>query len=201
MVLKPENPENQMQLSDNTKGYLVCTQCKGYYELQENESPEDFDKCECGGSLKYYKPQTPREDNLKSTKQDVSNKSPKSGGKYSTQKSLEKVKTETSTSNKVVDCISPQEPVSDDVLNTLIKDKGNLWDNVEEFRPENQEYKNTDNIIEQNRMRMIIDQKRALEESNQKSSRISRIGPLGFLGIVIVLLIVVLIIILFGKML
>lgn len=34
-------------------GYLVCEQCGGYYELQEGESPEDFEACECGGELKY----------------------------------------------------------------------------------------------------------------------------------------------------
>lgn len=34
--------------------YLVCDKCGGYYELQPNESPNDFmDKCECGGNLKY----------------------------------------------------------------------------------------------------------------------------------------------------
>lgn len=34
-------------------GYLVCEKCEGYYELQENESPQDFSSCECGGNLKY----------------------------------------------------------------------------------------------------------------------------------------------------
>jgi hypothetical protein len=32
--------------------YLICKKCKGYYELQRGESIEDFEKCECGGSLK-----------------------------------------------------------------------------------------------------------------------------------------------------
>ncbi len=32
-------------------GYLECDNCKGYYELQNGESPEDFSKCECGGKL------------------------------------------------------------------------------------------------------------------------------------------------------
>ncbi|BDZ68605.1 zinc ribbon domain-containing protein [Methanobacterium ferruginis] len=33
-------------------GYLVCQNCKGYYELEEDEKPEDFDdECECGGIL------------------------------------------------------------------------------------------------------------------------------------------------------
>ncbi|WP_162530331.1 hypothetical protein [Methanobacterium paludis] len=35
-------------------GYLKCEKCGGYYELQEGESPEDFEECECGGKLKYY---------------------------------------------------------------------------------------------------------------------------------------------------
>lgn len=34
-------------------GYLICERCKGYYELQEGESPEEFDKCLCGGKLRY----------------------------------------------------------------------------------------------------------------------------------------------------
>jgi len=36
-----------------SRGYLICNTCLGYYKLKENESPEDFNKCECGGSLKY----------------------------------------------------------------------------------------------------------------------------------------------------
>ena len=35
-------------------GYLVCEKCKGYYKLREDESWEDFSKCECDGNLKYY---------------------------------------------------------------------------------------------------------------------------------------------------
>jgi len=32
--------------------YLVCYKCGSYYELQEGESPDDFDlKCDCGGEL------------------------------------------------------------------------------------------------------------------------------------------------------
>jgi len=36
-------------------GYLKCEKCGGYYELQEGESPDDFDVCECGGKLGYVK--------------------------------------------------------------------------------------------------------------------------------------------------
>jgi len=34
-------------------GYLVCDKCGGYYELQSGESPEDFDRCQCGGKLEF----------------------------------------------------------------------------------------------------------------------------------------------------
>ncbi|MCC7551096.1 MAG: hypothetical protein KO316_06365 [Methanobacterium sp.] len=33
--------------------YLVCQKCGGYYELQGDESPEDFVSCHCGGQLIY----------------------------------------------------------------------------------------------------------------------------------------------------
>ncbi|WP_414469569.1 hypothetical protein [Methanobacterium sp. ACI-7] len=38
-----------------SKGYLVCENCGGYYKLQEGENATDFDYCQCGGKLKYYK--------------------------------------------------------------------------------------------------------------------------------------------------
>ncbi len=42
-------------------GYLFCDECKGYYQLQKGESPEDFSvECECGGNVWYIE----RLDNL-----------------------------------------------------------------------------------------------------------------------------------------
>ncbi len=32
---------------------MVCDLCNGTYELDEEESPEDFDKCRCGGNLNH----------------------------------------------------------------------------------------------------------------------------------------------------
>lgn len=31
--------------------YLICRRCNGYYQLEEYESPEDFECCWCGGDL------------------------------------------------------------------------------------------------------------------------------------------------------
>lgn len=33
--------------------YMICEKCHGYYRLQRNEFPEDFEHCQCGGNLKY----------------------------------------------------------------------------------------------------------------------------------------------------
>lgn len=35
-------------------GYLRCKSCGGCYELQEGESPADFESCNCGGELEFY---------------------------------------------------------------------------------------------------------------------------------------------------
>jgi hypothetical protein len=34
-------------------GYLCCRSCGGCYQLEEDESPQDFDRCQCGGELIY----------------------------------------------------------------------------------------------------------------------------------------------------
>lgn len=33
--------------------YLICEKCGGYYTLKKGEKPDDFETCECGGSLRY----------------------------------------------------------------------------------------------------------------------------------------------------
>ncbi|MGB9980107.1 hypothetical protein [Methanobacterium sp.] len=35
-------------------GYLICDTCNDVYKLQDGESPEEFDTCQCGGNLEYY---------------------------------------------------------------------------------------------------------------------------------------------------
>jgi hypothetical protein len=36
-------------------GLLICTTCDGYYNLEEDETPDDFVQCSCGGTLTYVK--------------------------------------------------------------------------------------------------------------------------------------------------
>lgn len=35
------------------KGLLICPMCNGYYNLEEDETPDDFVQCSCGGTLNY----------------------------------------------------------------------------------------------------------------------------------------------------
>lgn len=43
--------------------YVICEKCGGFYELQEGESFNDFDSCQCGGFLKYSEILPNTEDN------------------------------------------------------------------------------------------------------------------------------------------
>jgi hypothetical protein len=45
----------KLKSDEEEQGYLICEECHGYYKLLEDESPEDFAECECGGKLKHYK--------------------------------------------------------------------------------------------------------------------------------------------------
>lgn len=35
--------------------YLLCRNCSGYFKLEANESPHDYETCSCGGQLRYLK--------------------------------------------------------------------------------------------------------------------------------------------------
>jgi hypothetical protein len=60
--------------------YLICERCGGYYELNEGESPDDFDRCQCGGKLRYSKTlpncnafDSHETENIKNGKEEVDN--------------------------------------------------------------------------------------------------------------------------------
>ena len=47
-------------ITTDGNGYLVCNRCGSYYELNEEEFPEDYDnECDCGGKLEYKKSNKP----------------------------------------------------------------------------------------------------------------------------------------------
>ncbi len=46
---------NKSSRSESREGYLICEDCLGYYKLEKDESPDDFESCNCGGKLKFSK--------------------------------------------------------------------------------------------------------------------------------------------------
>jgi hypothetical protein len=50
-------PMNNTELGGQVieMSYLLCRQCNGYFKLEYNESPHDFESCSCGGPLRYLK--------------------------------------------------------------------------------------------------------------------------------------------------
>lgn len=48
-----KNKYRKRHQEKESHGYLVCENCRGFYELQENETLEDFSTCQCGGKLNY----------------------------------------------------------------------------------------------------------------------------------------------------
>lgn len=42
-----------MKDMNSSSGYLRCENCNGYYELEEGEDPDDFERCQCGGGLEF----------------------------------------------------------------------------------------------------------------------------------------------------
>ncbi len=51
--LAPEIPETTPKTGGKKERYVLCEKCNGYYKLEEDESPEDFESCHCGGKLIY----------------------------------------------------------------------------------------------------------------------------------------------------
>lgn len=49
-----KNNQIRPKIKPKTNGYLVCDKCKGFYELDADESPDNFElECECGGKLEF----------------------------------------------------------------------------------------------------------------------------------------------------
>lgn len=55
--LTPEIQETTNKSGDKKERYVWCEECKGYYKLEEDESPDDFESCQCGGRLVYAEKQ------------------------------------------------------------------------------------------------------------------------------------------------
>jgi hypothetical protein len=205
MVSNTDENHEFIVLQDNTAGYLVCSFCRGYYELQEGENPDDFDRCECGNPLEFYRSRSQFHSRITSDSA-VSDPAMEYNDKSEVEdQKLDEMKIENgqmSENRQIMDRFIPQEPVSDEVLANLKEDIGrDLWEVLDQYKTiesENETLTNHD-VIEMDRLMMMVDQKRAIKENGsdfQKQSLYQKIGPVGFLGVAIVLVLAVLVLIL-----
>lgn len=191
MVLDHSEEDEDFDFPDTHYGYLVCTFCRGYYELQEGESPDDFDKCECGHVLEYqstvqFHSRTPNPD-------------------FEVDEKLDSEDTALPDNRQIINQLSQQDNVTEDMLSNLKQDSRDLWDIVEQYETSaehSNEKVSQKDVVEMNRLMMLVDEKRALEENSSSNlkSIAGRMGPIGLLGVFVVLLIIVLMIVLASEL-
>jgi len=181
-----------------SNGYLICHSCHGYYELKENESPDDFNACECGGSLIYAED---IENLLESSKAPVDNK------KY---EDLEEVvdflKNEARERKELLKNLSERVTIQEQALDNInndnlleIKDNTSVWDIIDD-KDLGYEIIHQKNIIESD-----INQEDAfLAQIKQKRSRSTSLytgdkySSLILTGAIVILLLILFIIALYA---
>ncbi|AEG17520.1 hypothetical protein MSWAN_0481 [Methanobacterium paludis] len=106
---------------------MVCENCKGYYQLKDGESPEDFERCECGSPLDYYK-------TLKDFKIELDRKNIQRREYAEIEKMVNILKTKTKERKLMINTLSKQGTVEDELLKDIKDDKWTLGDLLEEKR-------------------------------------------------------------------
>jgi len=207
MALDHSEEDEDFDFPDTHYGYLVCTSCRGYYELQEGESPDDFDRCECGHVLEY---RSTVQFHSRTHTPNFEGSDTSTGNNYNSNRNIdEKLDSEDNKlpdNRQIINQLSHQDNAAEDMLSNIKQDSRDLWDIVEQYET-NEEHGNENvnqkDVIEMNRLMMLVDEKRALEENSSSSNLKSitgRIGSIGLLSAVLVLLVVVLIIVLASEL-
>lgn len=210
MVLDHDENSEAIHFQDKHLGYLVCPYCRGYYELQEGESPDDFERCECGSPLEYQsmvqfrsRVHNPDLDKFSTA---MGNSSYNEAVDSGFEDQLNSENNQLPDNSQIVSRLSKEGYVSEVVLTNIQEDKRDLWDFVDEYKLSagfGNEKSGEEDVIEMDRFMMLVDQKRAIEENSSQSKLRSishKFGPIGYLGIIIVLLITVLTLILTSEM-
>lgn len=107
-------------------GYLICENCNGYYQLQEGESPSDFDFCECGGHLNYHETL----DFFSEKNNETVSKNSESNMDYNEiQEMVINLKNKAEKRKKEFEELSKKVEIQEEILNEIKDGKRNLWEN------------------------------------------------------------------------
>lgn len=111
----------------SSNGYLVCENCNGYYQLQDGESPADFDFCECRGRLSFYN------DFNQLNQVNYSNDSQESTLGYDDlQNIIVNLKNKAERRKELFEELSKKVEVQDELLNDIKEGNWSLWETVDQ---------------------------------------------------------------------
>ena len=207
-MVSDHNENNEyFDFPDTHYGYLVCTFCRGYYELQEGESPDDFDRCECGNVLEYHS-------NVQFNSQMHDSHLDGSGtvhGSYSENTNINyederNVQHNQMPDNRqIINQLTHQDSAAEDMISNIQQDTRELWDIVDQYQPtaeEDNQTTHSQDVIEMNRLMMLVDERKALGENRDSKlkSIIGRTEPISFLSAIVVMLIIVFILVLANEL-
>lgn len=198
-MLKHSPNSRKLLFQDYKEGYLVCESCKGYYQLNQNESPTDFESCECGNSLEYFR--TLEEVKIRIYQTD----SPESELNYEEMaKLLSVIKSKAKQRKEMIDELSRRITIQEELLMEIKAGRWSLW-NVLEQRDFPSDVKRQKKLLEdieqqEERLMSMVIEKRVRERTpafhHRVMSFVSNLDPMFYLSMAVILLIIVLVLIL-----
>lgn len=182
---------NTTQPSLNSNGYLYCRNCHGYYSLNDDESPDDFVSCECGGDLVFY-------ESFPKFSQDYDY------GEFDDLIEIEQLltllKSKSEKRKVLIKNLSNHIQIQEGLLNEIKEERWNLWDVLNE-RNLQTDIKNQKRLLDdiaenEDRLMAIIREQRSRAHKSNKitlSTVTKNIGTRGFIIIEFIIIIFLLI--------
>lgn len=184
MVLKANKTKKSIHSTGG--GYLFCNYCGGYYKLKKDETPLDFEKCECGNPLEFCK--THHELQLKSY------------NRQRNKEALDSFQDRLSERRESLKGLLPQIGIDNDFIDEMFQEE-DLWDVLDREVNVTSQKNYLNIILEEERLMTVIGQKKVRVKNPGLIDKITRFyeetDPLIILGAVILILILILILVVF----
>lgn len=194
-----ENDIFEAEPSRKPTGYLLCNKCHGFYKLKYGESLDDFECCECGGSLEYRKYLPKKSDIVDNSLEYTYNPDNFYEDYAELEELLNTLKRKSLNRKKVLLNLYKRINVQEELLNEIKEERWTLWDVLDQ-RDMQSDIDSQKSLIDdinrqEDRLQMIIKEQRNRAENNKIISRLERIDAVSLLIIAIVVVIVSIILI------
>lgn len=185
----PEDTTKKRPSHNN--GYLFCRKCQGYYQLQDNESKDDFVSCECGWELEFY-------ETLPTHSRDHYSGFDEFDDSEEIEQLLTLLKSKSEKRKAIIKNLSNHIHIQEGLLNEIKEERWTLWDVLNE-RNLQSDIKNQKSLLdeigenEDRLMSMIKEQRTRAHESDKSTSTdlFKNIGTREVVILVFILIIVV----------